>query len=444
MRAREKERQVKVSNNDLTYDSAVRLVLRKLGGDAVDETHLKAALAAYPEISRRLRREINAPPSWALAGLTQMVELEQAGMERVLKEQQKRQLSLNVPSSQISLDHLFKQFGDVGLDSNFVIQRLVPRLLVEHLLKEETTLNNEEVKQNLIEVAWQSSQPFGWTLEQLFGSTRLPLNMEVVAKARFKMAVRTNQERTNAYTVYAHYLALVVLELTAKMPKQVIPTNPTEVRQAVIKLYGTLTFENVLRYVWSLGIPVLPLNDAGAFHGACWRNQGHNIIVLKQQTQYLDRWLIDLLHELRHAGENPEQLEQEAVETEEIGLARRNAPEEKIADRFAWNVALNSRAEELTKMCESAARGNIPRLKGVVAKVANNAGVSAGTLANYLAYRLSLQGENWWGTAKSFQSSEPNPLVIARKVFLEHVELVSLNEVDRDLLSQALSEAILN
>jgi hypothetical protein len=30
-----------------------------------------------------------------------------------------------------------------------------------------------------------------------------------------------------------------------------------------------------------MGIPVLPLSDRGAFHGATWRIQGRNVIVLK-------------------------------------------------------------------------------------------------------------------------------------------------------------------
>ena len=70
-------------------------------------------------------------------------------------------------------------------------------------------------------------------------------------------------------------------------------------RQAVLSTYGAITFEHTLRYVWSLGIPVLPLRDPGAFHGACWRIDGRNIIVLKQRTLSLARWLADLLHEVR-------------------------------------------------------------------------------------------------------------------------------------------------
>ncbi len=45
----------------------------------------------------------------------------------------------------------------------------------------------------------------------------------------------------------------------------------------------------------------------GTFHGACWRYEGRNAVVLKQTPKHEARWTFDLLHELFHAGQRPEE-----------------------------------------------------------------------------------------------------------------------------------------
>ena len=88
---------------------------------------------------------------------------------------------------------------------------------------------------------------------------------------------------------------------------------------------------------------VLPLRDPGAFHGACWRVDGRNIIVLKQRTPSRARWLTDLLHELRHAGEEPDKDERAVIEAEETPRKRQDAPEEQVATQFAGDVSSRPR-----------------------------------------------------------------------------------------------------
>ena len=79
------------------------------------------------------------------------------------------------------------------------------------------------------------------------------------------------------------------------------------------------------------------------------------------------------------------------------------------------------------------------RLKAAVQRVALEEGVLADYLANYMAFRLSLeQGQNWWGTANGLQAIG-NPWEIVRKVFFERAHLSQLSEPDRELLAQALT-----
>jgi len=248
----------------------------------------------------------------------------------------------------------------------------------------------------------------------------------------------------NAYVLYAHYLALLVLESTKGISQSRFPTDPDEFRQEVETSFGSITFENVLRYVWSLGIPVLSLADPGAFHGACWRVDWRNIIVLKQRTRSLARWLFDLLHEIWHAAQSPDKSELSAIEADPTSKERRESPDEEAASQFAGDVILYGRAEELAQLCVEEAEGNVEWLKAAVPRVANRENVAVDALANYMAFRLSLQDINWWGAAENLQPTDFKPWEIARKVFLEHTRLEGLNEVDRDLLMLALSNRGIN
>jgi len=344
-----------------------------------------------------------------------------------------------LPDTQISLGMLLKRLKTVGIDTTFIENRLVPSSLWEHLKGE---LNGVDISESVLKVASIVGRIFEWDTATIFSTTPLELDMTTIGTTRFKKPARANERKTNAYTVYAHYLALLVHELTSELPKKPIPTKASDVREALLSIYGSITLKNMLDYVWSLGVPVLPLYDPGAFHGACWRVEGRNVIVLKQQTQSEARWLFDFLHEFRHAGQSPDENNFELIEDNEIGQGRKQAQEEQIASTFAGNVLLDGRATEIAKKCVQAANGSVERLKAIVPQVAVEENVAVDALANYLAFRLSSQNNiGWWGTAHNLQTFDSSPWQIARDVFLERVNLERLNEIDRGLLIQALSSS---
>jgi transcriptional regulator with XRE-family HTH domain len=341
-----------------------------------------------------------------------------------------------LPHTQVSFSTLLKRLNKVGLDRDFVTKRLIPPFLLEHLLGD---IGGEEVDTLVLRAASIVGRVFDWKPSLLFSATPLQVDAATVGATRYKKAARTDERRVSAYTIYAHFLALLVLEATSELPKKPIPTEASEVRKVILSTYGSLTFKNVLDYVWSLGVPILSLNDPGAFHGACWRVDGRNIIVLKQQTMSEARWLFDILHELRHIGEAPDQNEFEVIESGEIAQKQRQSREERIASRFAGDVLLDGRSEELVAKCIQVAKNSVERLKAVVPMIAEQENVPVDSLANYMAFRLSLQGLNWWGTANNLQVPNMAPWQIARDFLLERANFDSLNEVDRNLLLQALS-----
>jgi hypothetical protein len=113
---------------------------------------------------------------------------------------------------------------------------------------------------------------------------------------------------------------------------------------------------------------------------------------------------------------------------------------EQRASQFAGDVLLDGRADEVARLCVEEAQGSVERLKGVVARVAARESVALDALANYLAYRLSLQGINWWGTASNLQPEGGDPWAIARDVLLAEIDVSTLADEDRELLQRALVE----
>ena len=165
-----------------------------------------------------------------------------------------------------------------------------------------------------------------------------------------------------------------------------------------------MTLSNVLKYLWDLGILVLPLNDPGAFHGAYFREDFRHMIVLKQKTPSSSRWMFDALHETYHTLQEPKQPNLVVVEQEDMSKERLSSEEEITASQYAGAVLLGKNPQSLAEQCINEANRDLRMLKSAVKRVASRKNVPVDSLANYLAFRLSLDGHNWWGTAENLQN----------------------------------------
>ena len=234
----------------------------------------------------------------------------------------------------------FDRLATAGVERDFVLRRLLPPSLAARM----KSLATAEQELSVREAADTVGRVFRWNPDEMFGTKPLRLHTEAAGIARFKLPARANERRVSAYTVYAHYLALLILQATPDLRPKRVPVDPAECRNAIVAGFGAVTFANTLRFVWDLGIPVVPLSDPGAFHGASWRVGGRNIIVLKQRYATLATWLHDLLHESYHAGQEPEQAERSVIEESEMSPERRESEEEQSASMFAGDVMLDWRA----------------------------------------------------------------------------------------------------
>lgn len=331
---------------------------------------------------------------------------------------------------------LVNKLRQVGLDREFLLGRLLPSADAARAAGEVGTEDDDRVL--TAKTGAVLERVFGWTRDNLFGAQALQAPRFAAAEARFKMPAGRKQAVTSLYAAYANYLAVVALKGARSLPRDTIPIDAAAMRRRIRERRGTVDLWSTLHTAWDLGVVVLPLRDRGTFHGACWRYEGRNVIVLKQTSRHEARWLFDLIHELLHAGQRPDVETLEVIEADETSAERRNSDEEIAASQYAGDVVLDGKAEALAQACVKAAKGSVERLKGVVPTVAARNKVGVGTLANYLAFRLSWQGVNWWGAAANLQADDGDPWTVARDVFVERFPYDIDNELDRQLLDRAL------
>jgi transcriptional regulator with XRE-family HTH domain len=323
-----------------------------------------------------------------------------------------------------SKDAVLKRAAVAGIDPQFVRRRIAP-------------------SSDPHDVAARLAYVFDWSPGALLSASPLELPATGGATARFKMPKGRSARAVAAYSAYAYRLAQICARAMPVHPPWPIPIDARPMID-LIRRRGTVNFPNALESAWDLGVIVLPLADAGQFHGACWRIAGTNVVVLKQNDRSSARWLIDLLHEVFHAGRFSELSDFEVVEEPETSDARRKDREEQQATWFASLVATDGRAEELFKAAVDETHSDLRRLKATVARVAKTAGVDASVLANYAAYRLSMQGEDWWGTAANLQDRSLDPLEVAREAFFQRFDFSGLDQIGLEVLTLALHDEVEN
>jgi len=270
--------------------------------------------------------------------------------------------------------------------------------------------------------------------DQLVGGR--PQLSPALAQVRFKSAINQNPALAT-YTLWAHWLALLVDQACPREPAD-IPENPFAVRQEVLARYGAMRFEHLLDWCWEHDVAVLPLQDPGEFHGACWNVDGRVVIVLKQLTPSGSRWTFDLGHELGHVARHLDARTPAVIELGELKPAGSNDDDdEQEASDFAGELVLGN-PDALARELAERTDHKLPRLKAEVMRLAQARDVEVDALANYMAYRLAAEGQDWWATASRLQDAEGHAPDRARDALLAHIDWDRLSDDDASLLLAAL------
>jgi transcriptional regulator with XRE-family HTH domain len=256
------------------------------------------------------------------------------------------------------------------------------------------------------------------------------------SQLRFKLPASANQMKTRAYSHYVEALCRISAKTSINLTSE-LPIEWQDMRNFLFP-DGIVNFRTALNSAWKAGIAVVPLSDPIAFHGACWREGGKTVAVLKQSSKEEARWLLDLVHELYHAASEPPGRDFAIVEEDETSITRRESIDERRAQRFAAEVITNGRTQELTDRIAQLASNQGPRLKSATRAVADETGLPVGVLANLLAHRLAEGGMNWWPVAANLQPSGGEPWKTVRACLFENADLSRASRVERSFLMQAL------
>lgn len=347
-----------------------------------------------------------------------------ARLEEILKalmlEKEKMEFS-----SQSDIRSVLRTLSSVGLDHNFITKRILPNSFLDSKHSSPSAISNIQSIARLEKI-------FGWTSEQIFGNE--PLTIKPI-KVKFKMPSNANHLKVHADSVFAHYIAMLLAHANKDLEKKSPPDNPYQLHDDIISDMSSISFKNLVQYVWKLGIPVISL-DPLSFHAACFNDNYGSVIVLTQKTKSEARWMFDLLHELYHAITNTERID--------FYDDLSNAEDESDANKFAHAALLGKNTRDPLDLCLDKClvgrNWNLSYMKKVVMDVANEEKIRIDVLANYVAHRLSTEGLwNWWGVAQKMQVPYDAHTIIRDEV-LKYSDFTSLSEPDRDLLTQNLRE----
>jgi Zn-dependent peptidase ImmA (M78 family) len=283
---------------------------------------------------------------------------------------------------------------------------------------------------------------FGWSPKDILQSRSLNIDTSLLGPVRFKIPKRINEKQIFAYTSYSKYLVEIILNASTHLTSVEFERDPIKIHRQIVGDYGSFTVESAIRYTWKNGIPVISVDDPGGFHGAHFKKEGRSAILLNQRTVSRDIWLFSLFHEFWHVIEN-KNIEETFIEYMNIddlfkrGIERDD--EEEKASRFATAVLIGQPPGALLKEAMKLADHDLLKLKKATTEISKREGISAGALANYIAFRLQDEKhENWWGTAQALQEKITDIQIITRDILLDNIDLSNISGMDLDLLRRAL------
>jgi len=335
--------------------------------------------------------------------------------------------------SRLSLNELIKKLTVSGLPKTLLEKRIIPSALA-------IDWKRHNYASEVGALAAFVSSIFGFKENEIWEDKTLSFANSPAGTAMFKAPLNASISQIKAYSYYAYYLAKIVAKSYNPTKTEPLPEDIDEFKTIYLNKYRSFDLRSLLNFAWELGFCVLPLNDPGVFHGACWNIGGRRVIVLKQTTKYHARWIFDLLHELYHALAHLDEIDSALVETQELNpFINNDTLEEREANTFSHQVLFGDRAEDILNQCVKLTRGRMENLKSAVANISRVENLREDILANYVAFRLSLNDQNWWGPAASFQITEPDPFSIATEILNKNIVTAGLNQMEHSLLKIAIS-----
>lgn len=342
---------------------------------------------------------------------------------------------LRVSTVQALLRAMGATFGDIaGPDAPELSQRTlrknaeaagVPSDLLDHFAK--------QVPRNRFASA--VGRAFGWTAEAL--TAGVPTVELPKVQMAFKSTATTATPENSPLVILAHRVSQLARTASTAASYQELPTDPATIRQRAADGSGHLSLQSLLKWLWTMGVPVIPLMGRGAFSAATWIDNGTPLVVLKESREFAPFWLFDLAHELGHVCHH-HVTSGGLVDVDPPTAGRREVDgHEKQADEFALSILLPDHTAMLEAVRREA-RGSHLRFKNAVISVAADANVNAGLLGMVAAYDLTEVGQakDRWGSATNIARVEGPGLSAVRSAARENLDLSRLTTPDAWLIQE--------
>jgi hypothetical protein len=324
------------------------------------------------------------------------------------------------PTQQTSrLDSLFGRLSAAGLPENYVRKMAFPSWWQDGLADDDGGYGRALgfVHHNVgipLEVLWRDEAPI-----------TCPAH-----KVNFKKA----QNLTPEDVQWARCLGVTAASIAASaMPPKVVvgPHDGRVVRETICGSgHECVNLDNLLEYVWSLGVPVLHLDNypGKKMAGLAVRLHNRPAIVLCTNYKLPPKMLFDLAHELghillNHVGDDGVLVDAEIKRGEAVDLQERAANAFALAtllgdpDRV-YKCGVNYTGERLAEWC---------REKG------KRDGVLPGVVAQQYAHHKGHQGSA--SIASNILGGDDPVLTIRRKMF-EKLDFENLTDDDAEFLAR--------
>ena len=296
---------------------------------------------------------------------------------------------------------------------------------------------------------------YGWSPGMLAGDD--PLEVGPV-RARLRLRAGADRAAANAHARYAEYMAGMLAARVssggeARCRRRPVWDDPYRLRRDLEEEGGPITFPRLVECAWNAGIAVghlPPLAFRAAYFGgagaaaaaAAAPPPGAIMLTGGEGDAAESELLLDLAHEMYHAGRGPGCTGAEHGE-------RAAGGEESEACRFAHAVLVGPRADEMFRACmdrcapDGGGGGGVPdaaMLARASSEAALGGGARADLLAEYVAHRLG-GGEpahRWRRAARSLRARVPEWRRIVVSAIASHADLAGLSSSDFALLSDVM------
>ena len=151
-----------------------------------------------------------------------------ASLSRLREVAKALDFSVPLPDEVPTSDALVKQLSGLGLDRAFVRKRIAPAALRE-------AGHGDGELAPIIDLASRVGRVFGMDASSVLAGTQIEADNRVLAAASFKIPKGATKERVAAYTVYAHYVALLALQASEGLPRRDMPSSSSTFRKDGIR-----------------------------------------------------------------------------------------------------------------------------------------------------------------------------------------------------------------